>query len=103
MKRLIKSLVAGAVVATVLVVFEDTGGHAALVRAAAQPQPHGGHQSVASILTAGFAGTAFIVALVVFLASSVLAHRRNARTAAARRAWQGTPEPRRRGRAGAWR
>jgi hypothetical protein len=99
--RLLGSLLLGAIAAAIVVVYDDTANHAALVRAAAQPQPHGGHQSVTSILAAGFVSVTLFVALVVFVAGTVLAGRRKARAAAASRAWQGTPQPRRRGRAGA--
>ena len=61
------------------------------------------HQTAGSIEASGFAGITLFVALVVFVAGTVLAGRRKARTAAASRASQGAPQPRRRGRAGAWR
>ena len=101
--RFLGSLVLGAIAAAIVVGYDDTANHAALVRAAAQPQPHGGHQSVVSMLAAGFVGVTLFVAVVVFVVGTVLAGRRKARTAAASRAWQGAPQPRRRGRAGAWR
>ena len=101
--RLAGSLVIGAVIAAALVAFEDKYRHAALAASAARPLPHGGHQTVASILTSGFAGATVIVAIAVFIVLTVLARRRRARLAAARRAWQDTPGPPRRGRAGSWR
>ena len=100
--RLAGSLVIGAVIAAALVAFEDKYRHAALAASAARPLPHGGHQTVASILTAGFAGVTVIVAIAAFIVLTVLARRR-ARLAAARRGWQDTPGPPRRGRAGSWR
>ena len=93
----------GVVIAAVLVAFEDKYRHAALAASAARPLPHGGHQTVASILASGFAGVTVIVAIVAFIVLTVLATRRRARLAAARRAWQEAPGPRRRGRAGSWR
>ena len=100
--RLAGSLVIGAVIAAALVTFEDKYRHAALAASAARALPHGGHQTVASILAAGFAGATVIVALAVFIVLTVLAARRRARLAA-RRAWQDTAGPPRRGRAGSWR
>lgn len=101
--RLAGSLVIGAVIAAALVAFEDKFRHAALAASAARPLPHGGHQSVASILTVGFAGVTVIVAIAAFIVLTVLAARRRTRLAAARRTWQDTPGPTRRGRAGSWR
>ena len=75
-RRLAGSLMVGIAVAVVLVAFEDDYRHAALAASAARPLAHGGHQTVASILTAGFAGVAVIVAGVVFGTWTVLAHRR---------------------------
>jgi len=98
--RLFGSLVLGAIAAAIVVVYDDTANHAALVRAAARS-----HQTVASSLAAGFAGVTLFVAVIVFVVGAVLAGRRKAPVAAARREWQGAPrpQPRRRGRAGAWR
>ena len=66
--RLLGSLLAGVVVAAALVVFEDKYRHAALVASAARS---GSHQTVTSILAAGFAGITLIVALVVFVLVTV--------------------------------
>ena len=96
--RLLGSLTLGAFAAAVVVIYDDTANHAALVRAAARS-----HQTVASNLAAGFAGVTLLVAVVVFVLVTVLGAPRRARAAAAGRAWQGAPQPRRRGRAGAWR
>jgi len=101
--RLARSLAIGAVIAAALVAFEDTYRHAALAASAARPLPHGGHQSVASILASGFAGAAVVVTVVVFTISTVAAYRRRARQRATWRGWEGDREPRRRGRAGSWR
>ena len=92
------SLLAGAVIAAVLVVFEDKYRHAALVASAAKS---GGHQTVASILAAGFVGITLIVALVVFVLATVLAAPPPGPAGAPRPAWQGAPQtaaPRPRGR-----
>ena len=101
--RFLGSLVLGAIAATIVVGYDDTANHAALVRAAAQPQPHGGHQTVVSMLAAGFVGVTLMVALVVFVAGTVVARRRKARQPAARRAFQGRPASRRRAGADVWR
>ena len=101
--RLAGSLVIGAVIAAALVAFENKYRHAALAASAARPLPHGGHQSVASILTAGFVAVTVIVAITAFIALTMLARRRRTRPAAAWRGWEGDREPRRRGRAGSWR
>ena len=96
--RIVSALLAGAAVAGIVVYIADKGRHAALAAEAAKT-----HQTAGSIEASGFAGITLFVALVVFVAGTVLAGRRKARTAAASRAWQGAPQPRRRGRAGAWR
>ena len=90
----------GAIAAAIVVVYDDTANHAALVRAAARS-----HQTVASSLAAGFTGVTLIVAVIVFMVGTVLAAPPQGPVAAARREWQGAPrpQPRRRGRAGAWR
>ena len=100
--RLAGSLVIGAVIAAALVAFEDKYRHAALAASAARPLPHGGHQTVASILASGFAGATVIVALAAFIVLTMLARRRT-RLAAGRRTWQDAPGPPRRRRAGSWR
>jgi len=97
-RRLAGSLAAGAVVAGVLVVWEDLHNHAALAAAAAGPQPKGVRETVGSILATGGIFTFLVVAAVVFAAVTVLARRREARSA--------TPQypvvaPRRRSRASA--
>jgi hypothetical protein len=81
-RRFAGSLAAGAVVAGGLVAWEDLHNHAALVAAAAGPQPKGVHETVGSILATGGIVTALVVAGVVFTVATVLAHRRNARSAA---------------------
>ena len=102
--RLAASLVIGAVIAAALVAFEDKFRHAALAASAARPLPHGGHQTVASILASGFAGVTVIVAIAAFIVLTMrAARRRRTRLAAARSAWQDDPGSRRRGRAGSWR
>ena len=101
--RLAGSLVIGAVIAAALVAFEDKYRHAALAASAARPLPHGGHQTVASILASGFAGVTVIVAIAAFIVLTMLARRRRARLAAAWRGREDDREPRRRGRAGSWR
>ena len=101
--RLAGSLAIGAAVAAALVAFENTYRHAALAAVAAKPLPHGGHQSVASILASGFVGTAVVVTVVVFAISTVAAYRRRARQRALWRGWDGDREPRRRRRLGAGR
>ena len=102
-ERLAGSLVIGAVIAAALVAFEGRYRHAALAASAARPLPHGGHQSVASVLASGFVGAAVVVTVVVFVISTVAAYRRRARQRALWRGWDGDREPRRRGRAGSWR
>ena len=75
-RRLTGSLTVGVAVAAVLVGFEAEYRRAALAASAARPLAHGGHQTVASILIAGFVGVTVIVAGVVFGTWTVLAHRR---------------------------
>jgi hypothetical protein len=79
--RLAVSLAAGAVVAGVLVAWENLHNHAALAAAAAGPQPKGVHETVGSILATGGISTALVVAAVVFAAVTVLACRRDVRSA----------------------
>ena len=79
--RLAVSVAVGAVVAGGLVAWDDLHNHAALVAAAAGPEPKGVHETVGSILATGGIFTALVVAAVVFVIATVRAHRRNARTA----------------------
>ena len=78
-RRLAGSLAVGAVVAGILVAWEDLHNHAALAAAAAGPQPKGVHETVGSILATGGIFTFLVVAGVVFAVTTVLARRRNAR------------------------
>jgi hypothetical protein len=80
-RRLAGSLAAGAVVAGVLVAWEDLHNHTALAAAAAGPQPKGVHETVGSILATGGIVTFLAVAVVVFAAATVLG-RLNARAVA---------------------
>ena len=80
-RRLAGSLAAGAVVAGILVAWEDLHNHAALAAAAAGPQHKGVHETVGSILATGGIFTALVVAGIVFAVTTVLARRRNARSA----------------------
>ena len=82
LRRLAGSLAAGALVAGILVAWEDLHNHAALAAAAAAPQPKGAHETVGSILATGGIITALVVAVAVFAIATVLARRRNARPAA---------------------
>jgi hypothetical protein len=82
-RRFAGSLAAGAVVAGILVAWEDLHDHAALAAAAAGPQPKGVHETVGSILATGGIVTFLVVAAVVFAVATVLARRRNARSAEA--------------------
>ncbi len=81
-QRLAGSLAAGIVVAGAVVAWDDLHNHAALVAAAAAPQPRGVHETVGSILAAGGIGTALVVAVIAFAIATVLARRRNTRPAA---------------------
>jgi hypothetical protein len=74
-RRLAGSLTAGIAVAAILVAFEAKYRRAGLAGAAARTIAHGGHETVASILTAGFVSVTVIVAGVVFGTWTVLAHR----------------------------
>ncbi len=80
-RRLAGSLAAGAVVAGIVVAWDDLHSYAALVAAAAAPQPKGVHETVGSILATGGIFTALIVAALVFGVTTVLTRRRNARSA----------------------
>jgi hypothetical protein len=80
-RRLAGSLAVGAIVAGALVAWEDLHNHAALAAAAAGPQPKGVHETVGSILATGGIFTFLVVAAVVFAAVTVLACRRNTRSA----------------------
>jgi hypothetical protein len=79
--RLAASLAAGAVVAGGLVAWDDLHNHAALVVAAAGPEPKGVRETVGSILAFGGIVTALVVALVVFTIATLLARRSHARPA----------------------
>ena len=81
-RRLAGSLAVGAVVAGIVVAWDDLHSHAALVAAAAAPAPKGTHPTVGSILATGGIFTALVVAAVVFAIATVLARRRGARPAA---------------------
>ena len=80
--RLAVSLALGAIVAGILVAWDDMHNHAALVKRQQCPEPQGVHETVGSILADGGIFTALIVAAVVFVIATVLARRRNARSAA---------------------
>ena len=82
-QRLAGSLAAGALVAGALVAWDDLHNHAALVAAAAAPEPKGVHETVGSILAGGGIATFLVVAVVVFVIATVKARRRKARSAAA--------------------
>jgi UDP-N-acetylmuramyl pentapeptide phosphotransferase/UDP-N-acetylglucosamine-1-phosphate transferase len=69
--RLLGSLVLGAIAATIVVIYDDTANHAALVAGAAR-----NHKTVVSSLAGGFAGVTLFVALLVFVAGTVFAGRR---------------------------
>ncbi len=89
--RLLGSLILGAIAATVVVIYDDSANHAALAAAAAR-----NHSTVMSSLASGFTALTLFIALVVFVAVTVLGAPRRARQAAAR---PGIPA-RRRSRAG---
>jgi hypothetical protein len=74
--RFAGSLAAGAVVAGILVAWEDLHNHAALVASAAAPQPKGVHETVGSILATGGIFTFLVVAAVVFAVATMAARRR---------------------------
>ena len=95
--RFLGSLVLGAIAAAIVVVYDGTANHAALVRAAARS-----HQTVASSLAAGFAGLTLFVAVVVFVFATVFAGRPRRRQAAMRRHSR-VPALRHRPRADVWR
>lgn len=98
-RRFLGSLAIGALAAAALVAFEDRYRHAALAASAARPLPHGGHQTVAAVLTAGGVFTAVIVTVIVFAVATVRARRRRASLVSGRDWDTCYPEPRR-GRAG---
>jgi len=81
-RRLAGSLAVGILAAGIVVAWDDLHDHAALVAAAAAPQPKGVHETVGSILATGGIFTALIVAAVVFGIATVLTRRRNTRPAA---------------------
>jgi hypothetical protein len=81
-RRIAGSLAVGAVVAGILVAWEGLHNYAALAAAAAGPQPKGVHETVGSILATGGIFTFLVVAAVVFAVVTVLARRRQARSAA---------------------
>ena len=95
-RRVAGSLAVGAVVAGILVAWEDLHNHAALVASAAAPAPNGVHETVGFILATGGIFTFLVVAAVVFAVATVRARRRAARAGAG---WQA--EPARRGRVSA--
>jgi heme/copper-type cytochrome/quinol oxidase subunit 2 len=95
-RRLAGSLAAGAVVAGILVAWEDLHNHAALVASAAVPAPNGVHETVGFILATGGIFMFLVVAAVVFAVATVRARRRATRAGAG---WQA--EPARRGRVSA--
>ena len=78
--RLIKSLIAGAIIAAVIVGYEATARRAALTVALAKS---GAHQSVQATLVDSFVGIALVVAFAFFLVSSVAAGRASRRPAPA--------------------
>ena len=80
--RLAVSLAAGAVVAGILVAWENLHNHAALAAAAAGPQPKGVHETVGSILATGGIFAFLVVSAVVFAAATVRTRRRKVRSAA---------------------
>ena len=90
--RLLGSLILGAVVAAVVVIYDASANHAALAASAAR-----NHSTVMTSLASGFVALTLFVALIVFVAVTVLGAPRRARQAAAR---PGIPA-RRRSRAGA--
>jgi UDP-N-acetylmuramyl pentapeptide phosphotransferase/UDP-N-acetylglucosamine-1-phosphate transferase len=90
--RLLGSLTLGAIVAAVVVIYDDKANHAALVASAAR-----NHSTVMASLVSGFTAITLVVALIVFVAATLRARRRRGR---AERAWQPGPA-RRRSRAGA--
>jgi heme/copper-type cytochrome/quinol oxidase subunit 2 len=93
-KRLLASLVIGAIAGGIVVAWDDSANHAALVASAARSH---GADTVASTLTAGFIAVTLAVAIVVF---TLATRRRRARAAAERERRRGAA-PRRRSRAGA--
>ena len=92
--RLLSSLLAGMIIAAVLVAFEARYRHAALVASVAKS---GGHQTVTSILADGFIGMTVGATVLVFVLAT-LGARRQARATRRQDSVQ-----RRRPRADAWR
>ena len=90
--RLLGSLILGAIAATVVVIYDDSANHAALVASTAR-----NHTTVMSSLASGFVAITLVAALLVFVPATVRARRRRGR---ADREWQHGPA-RRRSRAGA--
>jgi hypothetical protein len=80
-RRLAGSLAVGALVAGALVAWDGLHNHAALVAAAAAPQPKGVHLTAGSILADGGIFMFLIVAGIVYAVATLLARRR-ARSAA---------------------
>ena len=80
-RRLAGSLAAGAIIAGALVAWDGLHNHAALVAAAAAPEPKGVHLTAGSILADGGIFTFLVVAVLVFAIATLLA-RRKARSAA---------------------
>ena len=83
MTRFLKSLVIGAFIALVLVIFEGTSRHAALTANAARS-----HLSVTSTLIGGFLGVTVVSTIIAFVLFSLFGIRR--RPAPAQRPWQGS-------------
>jgi hypothetical protein len=75
-RRLARSLVAGTIVAGAIVAWDGLHNHAALVAAAAAPEPKGEHLTVASILASGGIVMALAVTGIVFAVATLLARRR---------------------------
>jgi len=91
--RLLGSITLGAIVAAIIVIYDDQANHAALVASAAR-----NHSTVMASLASGFTAITLVAGLVVFVAATVRARRRGR----AEREWQPGPG-RRRSRAGAGR
>jgi integral membrane sensor domain MASE1 len=78
--RLPRAVLTGLAAAAALTAWAGTARHAALARAAAQPLHNGQHQSVTTILVAGFVFT-FAVVTVTVLAIATAGARRDRRGA----------------------
>ena len=96
--RLLGSLMLGAIVAAIVVIFADRSPACGPGGVGGKS---GGHQSVVSMLFGGFVGVTLFVAIVVFVLATVLAGARR-RRAASRRQRQDASSARR-PRADAWR